>query len=199
MVDNNSLTPYIEAIGAAINELLRDFEHNPEVFLTEEDIRCHLFFKLYSILGLQQLRRTADEQVIQSISVHSEIRWYGKEDKKLKYRSDIVIIPVEYLRTRDPPAKPHSPRTRIKKKEFNLPSKGYAFNGETVIVEIKLRRRNGETTKKFANRIENDKKKLEIIKSKVSDLPICYLLVLDKEWVHPENGSKQVHGYVTRI
>jgi len=70
-------------------------------FLTEDDIRCRLFCFL-------QLTFKEDK----NISIHSEIRWYGKESKKLTYRSDIVILDNKSLSINN---------------KFQTSSKGYDF------------------------------------------------------------------------
>ena len=88
--------------------LLQDFEKYPDKYLTEEDVRGFLVSNLLKHSEFNALQDTSDNS--KSISLHSEVRWYGYSGK-LKYRSDIVIIDVASLKAKDG--------------MFKLPSKGY--------------------------------------------------------------------------
>lgn len=174
-------------IEEKIDELLGEFRANPEIVLTEDDFRCQLYTKLKSVKEFSELSETADGDGIVSLPLHTEVRWYG-EDHTLKTRSDIVIIPVSGLKTRD-------------KKPFTLLSKGYAFDGPVAIIELKLRRRNGPSNAKFKKDIESDLEKLEELREKVSEQSKRYLVILDKrESIRenlPENDSETILKYVS--
>ncbi len=159
-------------IEEKIAELISDFKLNPEVFLTEDDVRCHLFQKLCSIPELSNLQPTKDGSDVNSISIHSEIRWLGDEGN-LKIRSDIVIIPVNGLRTRNGWIK--------------LPTKGYAFSGPCTVIELKLRRNTDETDRELKKKITDDIAKLVNLKRKISTGIMSYLIVLDKKKISLEN------------
>ncbi len=112
-------------------------------FLTEDDIRCRLFSWLKRMSSLEN-----------NISVHSEVRWYGYEDKKMKYRSDIVIID-------------HNDILIEENDLFKLPSKGYGFDKYYTIVEIKLFRKNHKySNKRLDNIVKKDIDKLSEIQQK---------------------------------
>lgn len=135
-------------------------------FLTEDDIRCRLF-------------STLNESLVNSgknASVHSEIRWYGDSmpegEKKLRYRSDIVIIDSDDLQIDD--------------SFFELPSKGYGFNRYYSIIEIKLRRPNDNNPdNKYNNIIQKDIDKLKKIRDKTTGGGITdksyFMIAFDKK------------------
>ena len=153
-------------IDTAIEQVKETFQSYPDIFLTESDMKCHLFAKLLEDNNFSRIKRTEDKS--NSISLHSEVRWYGREDKKLKYRSDIVIIDVSDLRTENSTV-------------FRLPSKGYGFNKFSSIIEVKLRRRNGASDKSFLKNVKKDVEKLQEISKKVSSNFIGYLVIFDKK------------------
>lgn len=168
----NSLdNPTKNLIKDSIKYLLKIFSEHPNIFLTEDDVRCHLFSILVNNNShLSETRKTKNGSF--SIPIHSEVRWYGSSGK-LKYRSDIVLLDPTNLRVKDQPG-------------LRLPSKGYTFNGYYAIIETKLRRTNGYSDKKFLTTIKKDISKLKRIKketeeyNKIKD-PIYCLVCLDKK------------------
>lgn len=179
-------------VEECINELIRYHKKNPEIFLTEEDMRSYLYHLLLKYFN--ELKETADKrhavrfhknndkklEDIFSIAVHNEVRWYGWEGK-LKCRSDIVILQVNDLITNDSALK--------------LPSKGYGFNKFHAIIEVKLRRINDKDDKKFDQRIEHDRKKIRKIRSEVDKKEkdfLSYIIAFDKNrisFVNKSNGN----------
>ncbi|MFA5157881.1 MAG: hypothetical protein WC451_01655 [Patescibacteria group bacterium] len=153
-----------ENISIAIEKIISDFKEYPDKYLTEDDVRCFLFNELMKIDEFSLPIHTSDNS--KSITVHSEVRWYGNSGK-LKWRSDIVIVDVSTL--------------RVKNDIFKLPSKGFGFNRPKVIIEIKLRRINGESDNGFINQIRKDLDKVSKIKQEISGNFISCLLVLDKK------------------
>ena len=156
-------------IKVALNSLRESFISNPNIFLTEEDLRCHLFMLLSQTLNINKIIfNTADQS--KSTPTHTEIRWYG-DSGKLKYRSDIVMLDPRTLRTTD--------------KIMKLPSKGYGFNSFWAIVELKLRRINGKSDNQFLKEIKNEFNKLRKIgeetKYNNKHQAEYYLLCFDKK------------------
>lgn len=151
-------------IREKINSLIDDFRLYPNKYLTEEDARCNLVIRLAEIPGFNNPQDTHDNS--KSTPIHTEVRWYGKS-KRLKWRSDIVIIDVGTL--------------EVKKKPFHLLSKGYSFLEPIAIIEIKLRRTNGQGNDKFRKDIEKDIFKLKEIKEEVEGNYPCFLIILDKK------------------
>lgn len=176
----NSLdNPTKNLIKDSIKYLFKIFSEYPNIFLTEEDVRCHLFnIMVNNNAQLSEPRKTKDGSF--SIPIHSEVRWYGSSSN-LNYRSDIVLLDPTNLRVKDPT------NLRVKgKADLRLPSKGYGFNYYYAIIETKLRRTNGCSDNKFLATIKEDIIKLKTIKketeyySKIED-PIYYLVCLDKK------------------
>jgi hypothetical protein len=121
-----------------------DYPWGDKDLLTEDDIRCRLFCNLQKDLSVRN-----------NISIHSEVRWYGYDEKKLKYRSDIVIIDDDDL--------------RVEADLFRLPSKGYGFDRYYSIIEIKLwRRNNTDSDQEYNKVIQKDIDKLKEIREKTN-------------------------------
>ena len=159
----------LNQINIVLNILKESFSKNPDIFLTEEDLRCHLFMLLNQKLNINKLIfNTVDQS--KSIPTHTEIRWYG-DSGKLKYRSDIVILDPKTLRTTD--------------KRMKLPSKGYGFNSFWAIIELKLRRINGKSDNQFLKEIKSEFNKLREIKKETEynnkHQAEYYLLCFDKK------------------
>jgi hypothetical protein len=164
----------IDLIEREIDKIIKDFNTDPDIFLTEEDVRCHLVSRFLKHKQFSQLSATADDT--QSIPIHTEVRWYGK-NKNLKYRSDIVCFDTSSLRT---------------KKELGLPSKGYVFDTFNAVIELKLRRMNNRSDKKYISMIDEDFSKLKTLIREVEDVKNAryYLLCFDKK--------KDISSYLTK-
>ena len=151
-------------IDLEIQKLIEDFEKYPDKYLTESDVRCFLVEKLVKQPEFSRFQKTEDGS--ESISLHTEIRWYGKSNKNVRY--DIVIIDVSSLIVKDGAFKIPE-----------LPSKGFGFDTPLAIIEIKLRRVNDKSA--FIEKINNDIKKLTDIKEEIDAEYPSYLVVLDKK------------------
>jgi len=153
----------IRKVEEKINILIEEFRKYPDKFLTEEDVRAYLYHLLLEDLNI--VKSTEDSS--QSIPLHCEVRWYGNSGR-LKLRSDIVLLDVSTLKTKN---------TKL----FRLPSKGYSFNKPLVIVEIKLRRKNGSSDNEFKRKIKRDISKLKKIKMELNSGFNSYVLIFDKK------------------
>lgn len=132
-----------EILDKIIDETGIVYLRNPDIFLTESDAKSYLYSALLNT-AYGKLGKTKDGS--ESISLHSEVRWYGYTRPALKYRSDLVLINLAGMETID---------------EYNrLPSKGFGFNEFYAIIEIKLRRINGPNDDKFTKAIKKDLDKL---------------------------------------
>lgn len=145
--------PYREKVELILRRAVDVFHSCPDIFLTEEDVRCYLFSKLISdpILSLEGF--TLDGS--QSIPVHAEIRWYGARGK-MRDRSDLVVIDPTDLVTYSSPV--------IKIVESHMASKGFAFNKFWAIIEVKLRRRNGKSDNQWLKDIHAEMNRLARLK-----------------------------------
>ena len=135
-------------ITNTINIFCEKFLNHPNILLTEEDMRLQLGAML--LKHFNTLKKTQDDNF--SISLHSEVRWYG--NGQLKYRTDLVIIDVSTLNV-----------SRFGK--FPLSSKGYAFDIPKAIIELKFRRPNGPSNKFFIKSLIDDCEKLGKISSEI--------------------------------
>ena len=126
-------------IERALEATTSKFLEHPNILLTEDDLRVHLCCELLKDFG--EIEKTNDGD--SSISLHSEVRWYGGGD--MTSRSDIVLVKVSNL--------------DVLKHEF-LPSKGYGFNIPLAIIELKFRRPTGDSNKQFIQSIQEDIDKL---------------------------------------
>lgn len=160
----------MKSIDNAIQSLIDDFSKYPNKYLTEDDVRihlCHLLMKNFS-----KIESTKDDD--RSISLHAEIRWWGK--KHLKYRSDIVLLDVADMQV-----------TKHKILELkDHPTKGYAANKIKGVIEIKFRRNQGDSNNAFLTKIKKDYEKLREIKNMLSiegynQNTFYSLIVLDKK------------------
>jgi len=147
----------------AIDELKTLFKVNPHLFLTEEDVRCFLFQLLISKIGLYKYSNGS-----LTSPIHSEVRWYGKE-QNLHKRSDIVVLDVSDL--------------RITSEGFPLPSKGYGFNNFYAALEIKLRRKGGECDGVWLKKLEKDLDTLNTLKTAIANRynPLLILIAFDRK------------------
>ncbi len=155
----------ISHVNDSIAAVLSKFKRAPNIFLTEEDLRTHLCCELLKHFGNEQLTNDNDR----SISLHTEVRWYG--DGSLKIRSDIVLVNVSNLKV-----------LRYAK----MPSKGFEFNIPKGIIELKFRRPNGESGPVFKRKIRGDMRKLKKLKDIFYNISghgqTCFwLVVLDKK------------------
>jgi len=151
-----------QKVEQKISILIDEFRATPDKFLTEEDVRAYLYHLL--LADFNDLKQTEDGK--QSIPIHCEVRWYG-QSRNLKYRSDIVIIDISTLRVSD--------------ENFKLPSKGYGFNKPLVIIEIKLRRKIGDSDNVFLTKIRLDCDKLTELRSEIDGDFESYLIIFDKK------------------
>ncbi len=151
-------------IKTAIVNLINDFKGYPDKYLTESDVRCVLVNELMKIPEFNEIQNTEDNS--KSIPVHTEIRWYGQSGR-LKWRSDIVIIDVSTL--------------KVTNDLFRLRSKGFSFNQPKAIIEIKLRRKNGESNSTFIVKVKKDIEKLDRIREEIGGDYFCGLVIFDKK------------------
>ena len=170
-----------EAIENAIERVKQKFIRTPHIFLTEDDLRCNLYSELIKEDYLCEIIKTEDGN--DSIPIHAEVRWYG-ENKKLKTRSDLVILDVSQLITSHNGA------------QF-LPSKGYGFRGPMAVIEIKLRRPNGPSDNGWKRALHYDLDKIKKLQTLVDAEAQYYFIFFDKkshsEIENPTDSHVQIH------
>jgi hypothetical protein len=131
-----------EALVNKIIEFLKELEHTFQksqgLILTEDDLKCLLFSKLYHHLSHEQ---TIDKNVFAS-AIHSEVKFYDEEGH-LTLIPDLCIIEPRHLSIY------HSVEFKIQRHSFiheykTLPSKSVEIGGNMIIIELKFcRNRNG--------------------------------------------------------
>ena len=140
----------INDIKNLIEELGREFSQKQGLILSEDDLKCHLFNKLYNQYydGNYQ---TLDNGIL-GCPIHSEIRFYNGENK-LAYIPDITILNPDSL--------------SIKKRLIGhgLPSKQFEFGGDAVIFELKFCKNETGVSKKDIALYKRDIKKIKEIQA----------------------------------
>ena len=171
-----------ESIENAIERVKQKFIRTPHIFLTEDDLRCNLYSELIKEDSLCEIIKTEDGN--DSIPIHAEVRWYG-ENKKLKTRSDLVILDVSQLITSHNGAQ--------------FPSKGYGFRGPMAVIEIKLRRPNGPSDNRWKRDLHCDLDKIKELQTLVDAEAQYYLILFDKkshskiDLENPTDNHVQIH------
>lgn len=153
------------SIERAIRRVELKFRRYPDIFLTEDDIRCNLFSELLKEEVLSSFIRTQDNS--SSIPIHSEVRWYGS-NRSLRTRSDIVLFNVSQLIT-------------SYNNSIRLSSKGYVFGDPWAVIEIKLRRVNGPSNSKWKDSLFKDIGRMRDLQSLVDPQALYYFIIFDKK------------------
>lgn len=143
----------IEQIVEAIRSLECEYRQNQGLILSESDLKCLIYKKVSDLLP-QKLPTTDDN--ITCSPLHSEIPFYDESDK-LRLRPDITILDPRLLSIK------HGISVRIKNGKLTydkLPSKGFEFGGNAIVIEIKfyksksgIQHRNLKTIKKDVEKI----------------------------------------------
>ena len=173
-MNENQIT---SSVSAAIASLIDDFRKYPNKYLTEEDVRVHLCIRLMRDFGV--IQETADGD--HSIAMHTEVRWWGpKESREL---SDIIIFDVSSLSV--------TPGEIRSQEKFRLiPRKGYSSNKPEAVIELKLRRNNGDSNNAYISQVRKDIEKLSNISTMFhaeNRAPLFWVVALDKKTQIPTN------------
>lgn len=160
-------------IEKCINELGLEFIQNKGLILTESDLKCLLFNKLFKIESLSKYEHTQDD-IILTIPLHTELSWYNSMGK-LAIVPDITIIEPQNLSIL------HGLDNIIS----TLPNKQYEFGGNAIIFELKFIRTRTLTKKDFHKQIKKDFDKIQNLFQKLSEEGnpgriYCYFLIFTK-------------------
>lgn len=166
-----------DVIEQKIAELAREYKQTQGLILTEDDLKCLIYFKLMQIPELSQRVGTKDQQVYAN-SIHSEVSWFDKEGK-LSIIPDLTILEPEHL-------------SILKRNDNNLqlpcrlPSKQFIAYGRAIIFELKfIRNKTGITPRAYSGAILKDYKKIEGLFEKLntqgtSDDVFCFFIIFNK-------------------
>ncbi len=169
-----------------ILELEQDFQQNKGIILTESDLHCLLFHKLYSLFSHH--KKTSDFNIFGS-PLHSEITFLN-ENGKLFYKPDITIIEPENYSII------HSiSEVEIKNDEIYYKptgSKKFEFGGSSIIIELKFCRdekgiTNITSYKRDLTKIRKIKK---LVEKKGSNKVLGILAIFNKTDIETEEFEK---------
>lgn len=152
-----------ERVERSILNIINMFKRNPELFLTESDLKCRLFMELSNDPVFSREEATRDGKK-KTTYVHSESSYlvYGKLNKK---RVDITVVnPSNY---------------DFENEEF-IVRKGYYFEEPSIGIELKLNKnKSKDKMEKELKSLLDDLQQLKISRPEST----FYVLVLDKRSV----------------
>ena len=164
--------PLSERVECCVLKTIKEFQRNPEHFLTESDLKCRLFMELNNDALFSQEEFTEDKEK-KTNYVHSESSYFvfGKLNKK---RVDLTVV------------KPSNYNFENEKVVYR---KGYSFSEPSIGIELKLNKsKPGKTMRKELEKVLNDLRKLKNTRPE-SDF---YLLLLDKRRLFSEKDISEL-------
>lgn len=149
----------VQKIEQVVNEVEILYQSCQGLILSESDLKCILYHKLYNYFGTE--KPTIDEN-ISGISLHTEVAFFDENDK-LVFKPDIVLIDPKSMSILN------SRNFKVKVKELEkLPSKGFIFGGNAIIVELKFCRNKTGITPARIRKYEKDVEKIRKIQIETS-------------------------------
>jgi len=147
---------YLRLVNKCVKKLKHEFENNPFNFLSEDDIKCHLFMKLWEKREFCNLEETEDKQKISRL--HSEVTYFDAE-RKLRVHADLSAIDPKHTNV-------YSDRRNVGRAKL---SKGYEFSESHFLIEIKFNR--GEWSKERAwEEWKKDLDKLKRLRDRITSM-----------------------------
>lgn len=126
---DNLTNQWVEAIKNSINSLQAKYNEYRGMLLTEGDLECHLFSELLQqecLNGFYPSKDgTSQNKYLKTTFVHSQVTWF-KPDENSGFEVDITICDPKKLEI-----------VNIELFE-EYPSKGFAYDGECVAIEVKF-------------------------------------------------------------
>lgn len=121
----------VDRIIKELQSLESEFQEHKALLLTEDDLKCHVFKRIHSLIP--DNTQTVDSDVSGS-ALHSEVKFFD-ENGKLTLIPDLTLISPKNISIY------HSVEFRIKKKGPKygpLPSKSFEIGGDAIIIELKF-------------------------------------------------------------
>lgn len=121
----------VEDIISQITELESDYQENKALILSEDDLKCQIFRKIYPLFDHNQV--TMDNN-IKGSPLHTEIKFFD-ENGKLSLIPDITVLNPNDLSII------HAVKFRITSRGIKYKrtsSKEFEFAGDTIIIELKF-------------------------------------------------------------
>lgn len=151
-------TKLIKNIIDVISELEVEYQLCNGLILSEDDLKCHIFRKIYPLFDNHQL--TMDKGIYAS-PIHTEIKFFDENDK-------LTLIPdITILNPRDLSVV-HSLRYTIKSngiKYLKASKKEFEFGGDTIIVELKFCKTKSGINARHVDTYQNDIDKIKRIQN----------------------------------
>jgi len=175
-----------ERVEDCISRIIEKFRENPELFLTESDVKCRLFMELNNDPVFSQEEVTGDQEKRTSY-VHSETSYFvfGKLNRN---RVDITVVrPSNY---------------NFEHKEV-VSRKGFYFEEPSIGIELKLNKSKSKNgMEKELKAVLDDLAQLKNFRPESS----FYLLLLDKKKIFSQeevgdlqNEYKEIAIFYTAI
>lgn len=145
-----------------ISEIESQYQRMQGLILTESDLQCLLYSKLYGIFSEE---RDTMDRGIKAIALHGEISWYD-DSGRLRIRPDITIFNPSGLTIK------HGVSFQVKGNRYaygNLPRKGCEFCGGAIIIETKFVRKKNGITMTDIRKFEKDIEKILNILSRLKN------------------------------
>jgi hypothetical protein len=143
----------IEIIEQMVREIENEFQDSQGLILTEDDLKCHLFRKLYP--HFDHSTNSIDSN-IKAGPFHAELNYFDNYDV-LNKRPDLAIFQTENLSIL------HSVNHEIDKvgiKYKHASGKEFEFSGNSVIFELKFCRNRNGINKRHVDSYKKDIKKI---------------------------------------
>lgn len=162
------------AIESTVAEIETEYQKAQGLILTEDDLKSILFHKLSNNYpGIIKPRVTEDSYINASM-LHTELSWYDK-NRKLTIKPDITILDPKYLSIL------HRNGDKV-----NLPSKGYSFGSDAVLIELKfIKNKTGIRKTTIDGPLKKDIQKIKRLFKRLEDQGapynlFCYFIIFNK-------------------
>lgn len=149
-----SLSEVIFDVEQAAMRVARAYRRTGGLILSEDDLKCALFYRLYPMYSASV---PTINRGISAIALHTELPWYD-ERGLLRLRPDLSIIDSRRLSIL------HGIGERVGSNgtpSYRLPSKGCEFGGQAVAVETKFVRAFTGITRRHITSFKKDIDKMQ--------------------------------------
>lgn len=162
------------------------FQNNQGIILSEDDLKCLLFYKLYDLYD--HCLPTFNNE-IKGSPLHSELKFFD-EQGKLFFRPDILILNPENYSIKHSISDFKISQNRIIYKSTS--SKEFEFGGDVIIIELKFCKSKGgiKTITSFAKDLDKIKK-IKLLVEKNSQSKVLGLLAIFNKTDKTSNQFEQ--------
>jgi len=169
MMERQSL---LRQIDRKVNELASAYASCHGLLLTEDDLKCALYRKLAEIPDLGEPLPTQDPHIL-APRLHSELTWFD-ENNRLGIKPDLTILDPRDLWVGIGSGA-----------NVRLPSKGFRFDGEAVLFELKFVRNRNGLTQKAVDALSKDVMKIRRLFNKYErpgdrEALLCYFVIFTR-------------------